>query len=89
MKRYIRTSITANPAQQMLGELNARRIGHAGYPETYGECRVQNRDGKWVKGKFTSGHKTPDGNVIFRVRIPDDSGSYTESNYVSDDIEFM
>jgi hypothetical protein len=88
MKRYIRSNDDKlQKAYSIAKELREKKIGHAGYPETYGECRVQNHDGKWVKGKFTESAR--DGSW-FRVRTWGAGvGAYTERNYSIEDIEFM
>lgn len=88
MKRYIRSNDDKlQKAYSIAKELREKKIGHAGYPEAYGECRVQNRDGKWVKGRFTESAR--DGSW-FRVRTWDSPpGSYTESTYSVDEVEFM
>ena len=87
MKRYIKSNDDKLlKAVSIANTLYEKKIGHTGYPETYGECRVQNRDGKWVKGRFTGSAR--DGSW-FRIRTMDSTpGSYTESTYSVDEVEF-
>lgn len=87
MKKYIRS--TDDKLQKAVSVANAiyeKKIGHAGYPETYGECRVLDH-GVWRKGKFTDSAR--DGSW-FRVRTWGAGvGAYTERNYPVEDIEFV
>ena len=87
MKRYIKSNDDKlQKAISIANTLYEKKIGHAGYPETYGECRVLD-DGRWRKGTFTGSAR--DGSW-FRVRTWGAGvGAYTERNYPIDDIDFM
>jgi len=87
MKRYVRANDDKlQQAHSMVKELLEKKIGHAGYPETYKECWVF--DGrKWKKGRFVG---CADDGSWFRVRTLDAGvGAYTERNYSLSDIEFI
>lgn len=91
MKILCRTQNSDNSAAvRVLDALKKNRIGHVGYPETYGRCYVRkNHYGARTKGTFTDGYETPDG-IKFRIRTwGDGPGAYTESTYDSKEIEFI
>ena len=87
MKRYIKSNDDKlQKAVSIANTLYEKKIGHAGYPETYGDCWVLD-NGKWRKGRFTG--STRDGSW-FRVRTWGyGPGAYMEGTYSVDDIEFM